>query len=132
MEGIGPVLWPDHCIQGTEGAKIHSSINDVAHLIIRKGYHQMIDSYSCFLENDQKTETGLDGYLKKLGIERIFVCGLALDYCVFYTAIDAVAKGFEVVIVHDLTKGIALESTEKAIQEMVQKKISFTFSNKAF
>ncbi|MCG3219061.1 MAG: bifunctional nicotinamidase/pyrazinamidase, partial [Candidatus Heimdallarchaeota archaeon] len=115
VEGIGPVLWPDHCVQGTEGAEIHPDINNVAHLIIRKGYHQMIDSYSCFLENDKKTETGLDGYLKTLGIKRLFICGLALDYCVFFSAIDAVNKGFEVLIIHDLSKGIARESTDLAI-----------------
>ncbi|MHA1911343.1 MAG: bifunctional nicotinamidase/pyrazinamidase [Candidatus Kariarchaeaceae archaeon] len=131
VEGIGPVLWPDHCVQQTNGAEIHPKINNVAHLIIRKGYHQLIDSYSCFLENDKKTETGLEGYLKTLGVQRLFICGLALDYCVFFSAIDAVNKGFEVVVIHDLTKGIASESTDNAIEEMVQKQVSFIFSNKA-
>jgi len=94
--GIGPVLWPDHCVQGTGGAAFHSDLDvNMAHLIIRKGYHPTIDSYSAFLENDQETETGLSGYLESTHTRRIFICGLALDYCVFWSAMDSAKKGFE-------------------------------------
>ena len=83
------VLWPNHCIQGTEGSKFHSKlITDSADLIIRKGFRPEIDSYSAFFENDQKTPTGLDGYLKSRGVNTIYLCGLALDFCVYFSAID--------------------------------------------
>ena len=79
------VLWPNHCIQGTEGSKFHSKlITDSADLIIRKGFRPEIDSYSAFFENDQKTPTGLDGYLKSRGVNTIYLCGLALDFCVYF------------------------------------------------
>ena len=94
-EGIGPVLWPDHCVQGSHGAKMHDHLNqNIANAIIRKGYNPNVDSYSAFIENDKKSETGLAGYLESLRVERIFVCGLALDYCCFSTAIDGVNLGF--------------------------------------
>ena len=79
------VLWPNHCIQGTEGSKFHSKlITDSADLIIRKGFRPEIDSYSAFFENDQTTPTGLDGYLKSRGVNTIYLCGLALDFCVYF------------------------------------------------
>jgi nicotinamidase/pyrazinamidase len=107
-DGLGPVLWPDHCVQGSAGAAFHHEINtNLAHGIIRKGYHLSIDSYSGFVENDKKTSTGLNGYLKDRKIRRVFVCGLALDYCVFYTAEDALNKGYEVYVILDLTKAVA-------------------------
>jgi len=105
--GIGPILWPDHCIQGSSGAQFHSDVEaKLANAIIRKGYHPTVDSYSTFIENDKKTHTGLSGYLKSLGKKRIFLCGLALDYCVYYSAIDGRDLGFEVVVPIDLTKAI--------------------------
>jgi len=108
-EAIGPVLWPDHCVQGSKGAEFHKKLDkNLAHVIIRKGYNPHIDSYSGFIENDKKSETGLAGYLKSLNIKRIFVCGLALDYCCFSTTIDGVDFGFEVYFLIDLTKGIDL------------------------
>ncbi len=104
---IGPILWPDHCLQGTLGAEFHETLDKtLAHAIIRKGYNPKVDSYSGFLENDKKTETGLAGYLKSLKIKRIFVCGLALDYCCYFTAMDGVSFGFDVVFLIDLTRGI--------------------------
>ena len=106
-EAIGPVLWPDHCVQNTKGADFYEDLKtELAHAIIRKGYHPRIDSYSGFIENDKKSETGLAGYLKSLKIKRIFICGLALDYCCFATAMDGVKFGFEVIFLVDLTKGI--------------------------
>ena len=108
-EAIGPVLWPNHCIQGTFGAKFHNSLKILhARAIIRKGMNPKIDSYSGFLENDKKTETGLSGLLKSLKIKRIFICGLALDYCCYFTAMDGIDFGFEVFFIVDLTRGIDL------------------------
>ncbi len=107
IPGIGPVLWPDHCIQGTAGAEIHERVeNNRAHLILRKGFHDQIDSYSAFLENDKKTATGLAGFLKEKNILEVFICGLAYDYCVHYSAIDAVALGFTVSIFKDLSRAV--------------------------
>jgi nicotinamidase/pyrazinamidase len=106
-ESIGPVLWPDHCVQGSNGAEIHREVQIVyANAIIRKGYNPKIDSYSAFIENDKKSETGLAGYLKSLNIKRIFICGLALDYCCYFTAIDGLNFGFETYFLANLTKGI--------------------------
>ncbi len=105
--GIGPVLWPDHCVQGTKGAEFHPELNiGLAKAIIRKGFRPQIDSYSGFIENDKKTLTGLSGYLKAIGIKNIFICGLALDFCVYYTAIDGKKLGFNVNVIVDLSKGI--------------------------
>ena len=108
-ETIGPVLWPDHCVQGTHGADFHNSLKILhTRAVIRKGMNPEIDSYSGFLENDKKTETGLSGLLKSLKIKRIFICGLALDYCCYFTAMDGIDFGFEVFLIVDLTKGIDL------------------------
>ena len=106
-EGIGPILWPDHCIQGTRGAEFHPDIEEkFANAIIRKGHHSNTDSYSIFVENDGKTHTGLSGYLKALGKKRIFLCGLALDYCVYYSTKDGRNLGFEIVVPFDISKAI--------------------------
>ena len=127
-EAIGPVLWPDHCVQNTHGSKFHQDLKtEFAHVIIRKGYHPEIDSYSGFIENDKKSETGLAGYLKSLNIKRIFVCGLALDYCCYATAMDGVDSGFEVYFIVDLTKGIDLPpgNLSNALESMENKGITF-------
>ena len=106
-ETIGPILWPDHCVPGTKGAEFHEDLHtNLAHAIIRKGYNPVIDSYSGFLENDKKSETGLSGLLKTLKVKRVFICGLALDYCCFWTAMDGLYFGFKVFLLVDLTKGI--------------------------
>jgi len=106
-EGIGPILWPDHCVQGSFGAEFHPGIQvKYANAIVRKGYHPSVDSYSTFIENDRKTHTGLAGYLNTLGTERIFLCGLALDYCVYHSATDGEDLGFDVVVFVDLTRAI--------------------------
>ena len=101
------VLWPDHCVQGTQEAAIHKGI-DIPHaeLIIRKGYHPQVDSYSAFLEADRRTRTGLDGYLKGRGIHTVYVVGLATDFCVAWTAIDARKLDFDAYVIEDACRGI--------------------------
>jgi len=129
--GIGPVLWPDHVVQGTKGAEFHPDLDiRFAEAVIRKGYHRDIDSYSGFLENDHETETGLDGYLRGRGVERIFVCGLAADYCAYFTAADGADKGYEVFYISDLTNpvGSPPDSMEKAIGNMRRKGVRFARS----
>lgn len=126
--GLGPVLWPDHCVQGTPGADFKAGLKTAfANAVIRKGSHKTIDSYSGFVENDKKTSTGLDGYLKSRGVERIFICGLALDYCVFYTAIDGIDLGYQVYVIVELTKpvGSPPESISIAMETMTDKGIHF-------
>lgn len=114
------VLWPDHCVQGTSGAAIHAGVDTSrAQLIIRKGHHRAIDSYSGFLEADRKTTTGLAGYLKEKGLKSLFVCGLATDFCVAWTALDARAAGFEASVIEDASRAIDLDgSLERAWREL--------------
>jgi nicotinamidase/pyrazinamidase len=106
----GPqVLWPDHCVQGTAGAAFHPALRaDRAELIIRKGFRGGIDSYSAFYENDRRTPTGLAGYLRERGFKRIFLVGLATDFCVHYSAVDARREGFEAVVVETGCRAIDL------------------------
>lgn len=100
-------LWPDHCVQGTPGASFHPAL-DIPHveMIIRKGYRVSIDSYSAFRENDRRTPTGLAGYLRERGFERVILCGLATDFCVFFSAMDACEAGFETVFLPDACRAI--------------------------
>lgn len=106
------VLWPDHCVQGSHGASLSLQLQtEKAQLIIRKGFHPNIDSYSAFEEADRKTSTGLAGYLKERGIKSLFVVGLATDYCVAWTAMHGIKYGFEVSVVEDATKGIDLDGS---------------------
>ena len=101
------VLWPDHCVQGTDGASLSKDLSlPQAELIIRKGFHKDVDSYSAFLEADGKTATGLAGYLRGRKIKRVFVAGLATDFCVAWTALDARKAGFDVYVVEDACRGI--------------------------
>jgi nicotinamidase/pyrazinamidase len=100
-------LWPDHCVQGTFGAAFHPTLAiPHAELIMRKGFHRDIDSYSVFFENDARTPTGLAGYLRERGLTRVFIAGLAFDFCVRFSAEDATRLGFEAVIVEDATRAI--------------------------
>ena len=106
----GPqILWPEHCVQETPGAAFRADL-DIPHaeLVIRKGYHLRIDSYSAFFENDHNTSTGLAGYLRERGFRRVFLCGLAFDFCVRYSAEDAIASGFEAIVIEDACRGIDL------------------------
>jgi nicotinamidase/pyrazinamidase len=109
----GPqVLWPDHCVQGTPGAAFHSGLHiPHAALVIRKGIDSGIDSYSALYENDRTTPTGLTGYLRGRGIKRLYLAGLALDFCVRYSAEDAVREGFAVVVVEDACRGIDVQGS---------------------
>ncbi len=114
------VLWPDHCIQGSMGAKFHADLQlDRADLMIRKGYNPSIDSYSAFFENDHKTPTGLEGYLRTRGITDLTMVGLALDFCVNYSAVDAASLGFNVTVRRDLCRAIDLDgSLDAALKGM--------------
>ena len=109
----GPqTLWPDHCVQNTEGAAFHPALSiPHAELILRKGFRSHIDSYSAFLENDHITPTGLAGYLRERNLHRLFLCGLAYDFCVRYSAIDGKALGFETIVIEDATRPVNLLGT---------------------
>lgn len=106
----GPqTLWPEHVLQHTEGAAFHPALKiPHAELILRKGFRRHIDSYSAFLENDHTTPTGLAGYLRERNLQRLFLCGLAYDFCVRYSAIDGKALGFETIVIEDATRPVNL------------------------
>jgi nicotinamidase/pyrazinamidase len=110
-------LWPDHCVQGTRGAEFHSELGLTrAELIVRKGFHRTIDSYSAFFENDRTTATGLGGYLKERGFSRVILAGLAYDFCVGYSALDACRLGFEAVVLKDACRAIDLNGSVTAME----------------
>ncbi|WP_306044678.1 bifunctional nicotinamidase/pyrazinamidase [Nioella sp. MMSF_3534] len=115
----GPqVLWPDHCVQGTHGAAFHEDLmTDRADLNIRKGYNPAIDSYSAFFENDKTTPTGLEGYLRTRGIDTLTMVGLATDFCVNYSAVDAARLGFTVTVRQDLCRAIDFDGSLAAALE---------------
>lgn len=115
------VLWPKHCVQGTHDAALHPDLNlPTAQLIIRKGFHRHIDSYSAFMEADQRTSTGLASYLKEREISSVFIVGIATDFCVAWTAMDACHLGFETYVIADATRAIDLNgSLQRAWQEML-------------
>ncbi|CUH84432.1 bifunctional nicotinamidase/pyrazinamidase [Thalassovita mediterranea] len=118
----GPqVLWPDHCVQGSEGAAFHADLNTTrADLIIRKGYNPAIDSYSAFFENDQTTPTGLEGYLRTRAITDLVMVGLATDFCVNFSAVDAAKLGFNVSVKQDLCRAIDFDGSLAAAQAGMQ------------
>ena len=119
----GQVLWPAHCIQGSHGAELHEGLEQkYLNLILRKGFRRELDSYSAFLENDRRTPTGLDGFLKALSIDTIVLGGLALDYCVFYSAIDARALGYNTIVAADASRGVNYpEGSVKRVLETLGK-----------
>lgn len=109
------ILWPDHCVQGTRGAELHSALQIVhAGLVLRKGINAAIDSYSAFYENDRKTPTGLTGYLRERGLTRIFLAGLAFDFCVRFSAEDAHQRDFSVFVIEDACRGIDVDGSVAA------------------
>ncbi|MCK4380221.1 MAG: bifunctional nicotinamidase/pyrazinamidase [Candidatus Lokiarchaeota archaeon] len=131
---IGPVLWPDHCVQGTKGAEFHKELKiDLADKIIQKGMNPNVDSYSGFQDNDKKSETGLRKYLNAKKIKRIFVCGLALDYCCYYTAMNGLEFGYKVYFLVNLTRGVDLPegNVENALKNLKKSGIKFV-KNKSF
>lgn len=115
----GPqVLWPDHCVQGTDDAAFHPDLaTDRARAVIRKGMNPAVDSYSAFFENDRKTPTGLDGYLKNLGVTHLTMVGLATDFCVNFSAVDAANLGYVVTVKQDLCRAIDLDGSLTAAQD---------------
>jgi nicotinamidase/pyrazinamidase len=121
VDGIEQMLWPVHCVPGTWGASFHKDLDlRPVHLILRKGTDPRLDSYSVFLENDKRTETGLRFYLKGLGITEVSLCGLATDYCVYYSALDARRFGFGTTVIIDATRGVDIPagSVAAAVREM--------------
>ncbi|WP_121629523.1 bifunctional nicotinamidase/pyrazinamidase [Tropicibacter alexandrii] len=115
----GPqVLWPDHCVQASPGAQFHMALEvDRADLILRKGFRAAIDSYSAFFENDHETPTGLEGYLRTRGIDTLMLVGLATDFCVNFSAVDAAKLGFDVTVRQELCRAIDLDGSLKAAQD---------------
>ena len=106
------VLWPDHCVQGSEGARFHRDLDArKAELVLRKGFRRDIDSYSAFFENDRTTPTGLSGYLRTRGFRRLFLVGLATDFCVHFSAVDGRREGFEVIVLEDACRAIDLDDS---------------------
>lgn len=118
----GPqVLWPDHCVQGSAGAEFHKDLRlEPANLIIRKGMNPAIDSYSAFFENDQTTPTGLEGYLRGLGITHLTMVGLATDFCVHFSAVDAAKLDFDATVVESACRGIDLNGSMQAAQDAMK------------
>ena len=115
------VLWPDHCVQGTDGAGFHVDLNtDAADMIIRKGYNPDIDSYSAFFENDHKTPTGLEGYLRTRGITTLTMVGLATDFCVHFSAVDAAKLGFDVTVLEGASRAIDMDGSLAAARAAMQ------------
>jgi nicotinamidase/pyrazinamidase len=117
------VLWPDHCVQATAGAAFRKNLEiPRAELVLRKGYHREIDSYSAFYENDRKTHTGVSGYLRERGFRRVFLAGLAFDFCVRYSAEDARREGFETIVIEDACRGIDVDGSMVATRELFRTK----------
>jgi nicotinamidase/pyrazinamidase len=114
-------LWPDHCVQGTPGADFHPGL-DIPHaeLILRKGFRREIDSYSAFLEDDHTTPTGLASYLRERGLKRLFLCGLAYDYCVRASAVDGTTAGFGCIVIKDATRAVNLENSVKDTNQKLE------------
>jgi nicotinamidase/pyrazinamidase len=121
------VLWPEHCVQGTPGAEFHPGLEtDAADLVLRKGFRAGVDSYSAFFENDRTTPTGLAGYLRERGVRHVALAGLATDFCVAHSALDAAGLGFEVTVLEDACRAIDLEgSLGRAMRDMAARGVSF-------
>lgn len=117
------VLWPDHCVQGSQGADFHPNLEtNRSQLFIRKGFRKNIDSYSAFYENDEETTTGLTGYLRERNINTLYVVGLATDFCVKWSVVDGIEEGFNIYVVEDAVKGIDIEgSVDQAWNQMLEK-----------
>lgn len=124
------VLWPDHCVRGTDGAAFHSDLRtDCVQLIIRKGFRPDIDSYSAFYENDHQTATGLTGYLRERGIDVLYIAGLAQDFCVQWSALDGRKQGFDIYVIEDATRAIDTNgSRERGMRRMRNSDVRFISS----
>jgi nicotinamidase/pyrazinamidase len=116
------ILWPDHCVQGGDGAALHKDLSvPHAQLVVRKGFRREVDSYSAFLEADRKSRTGLEGYLRERGVKHVFICGLATDFCVAWTALDARKLGFAAAVVEDACRAIDMQGSLAAAWEKMKK-----------
>ncbi len=114
-DGLEQVLWPDHCVQGTDGAGFHDSLDiGPVSMILHKGCSPSLDSYSAFFDNGKRAATGLEGYLKGLGINTVYICGLATDYCVFFSAMDAARAGFETFVISNAVKAVNVPAGSEA------------------
>jgi nicotinamidase/pyrazinamidase len=124
-------LWPDHCVQGTKGAEFHRDlVVRQSELVLRKGFRKEIDSYSAFYENDRATKTGLNGYLRDRGLKRLFMCGLATDFCVAWSALDGRREGFPVIVLEDACRAIDLNGSLAAARgEMLKNGITLAQSS---
>ena len=132
VNGVEQVLWPPHCVQGTRGADFHPALNtENVSLVLRKGTNPNIDSYSAFRENDKKTITGLDGYLRGLRVRDVYLSGLATDYCVFYSALDAVSMGFHAYLIMDACRGVDIPAgnVERSVTTMKEHNVIITHSS---
>jgi nicotinamidase/pyrazinamidase len=129
-QGMEQILWPDHCVQGTRGAEFHPALEmKKAEAIFRKGMDREIDSYSGFYDNGHKKNTGLAGYLRERNASEIYFCGLAADFCVYFSAIDALKEGFSVTFIEDATKPIDKEEYAKKKEEMKRLGVKIIFSH---
>jgi nicotinamidase/pyrazinamidase len=132
IDGEDWVLWPDHCVQATHGAMLHADLDQrPVKLIVRKGMNRRLDSYSVFFENDRETPTGLDGYLRGMGYTDVYLCGLALDVCVYFSAQDASQLGYRTLVIEDASRGIddPPGSLGKAIDDMRSRGVEFIKSD---
>ncbi|RKY03546.1 MAG: bifunctional nicotinamidase/pyrazinamidase [Spirochaetes bacterium] len=132
LEDNVQILWPEHCVQGTKGADFHPDLDlRPVDLIIRKGTNPNLDSYSAFFENDHKTATGLGYYLKGFGIKKVFLCGLATDVCVFYSAMDSAYLGFETYVIEDASRGVDVPegNLKNSLDKMIQSGIKIIKSD---
>ncbi len=130
LNGLQQILWPDHCVQGSNGADFVPGLNtNAVEAIFRKGTDPQIDSYSAFFDNGKKKSTGLDAYLRGRKVDEVYVVGLAGEFCVFYTIMDAVALGFKTVLIEDGTRPLDQANFEKAKAEMVQKGVRIVQSS---
>ncbi len=130
-DAIDQTLWPDHCVQGTKGADFHPALDlRPIHMILRKGFRSGLDSYSAFFENDRGTPTGLEGYLRGLSVSTVFIGGLATDFCVLYSALDAVRLGFETILLSDTVRAVDFPpgSADHALTRMRQAGVNFMLS----
>ena len=133
LNGLEQILWPVHCVQNTPGAEFHQDLNLTRiTCVFQKGTDPAVDSYSGFFDNGRRTATGLEDYLRRQGVHRVYVCGLATDYCVAFTALDAVDLGFETILIEDACRGVNLTpgDLDRAIQNMRDHNIQITTSSK--
>lgn len=123
LNGISQTLWPNHCVQGSKGAEFHKDLKtQKIETIVRKGMNPEVDSYSAFYDNHQQKSTGLAGMLKEKGVKEVYVCGLAADYCVYFTIKDALSNGFKACLIEDATKAISQEDFKHKKDELLKNK----------